>query len=161
MKKLLALILLTLLGPAAFALSSTDADNLLFLKQEEKLARDVYQTLNAKWHHPTFANIAVSEQRHIDSVSNLIVRYRLADPTPTEVGKFTIPALQSLYDRLIAEGSLSLQDALAVGVLIEETDIDDLQNMLDATRELPIRRVLTNLQNGSYNHLAAFTRALQ
>lgn len=161
MKKHLALLLLSLLGPAAFALTTTDADNLLFIKQEEKLARDVYQTLGAKWNHPTFANIAVSEQRHMDAVSNLIARYRLTDTTPAEVGKFTIPALQELYDRLVAEGSLSLQDALEVGVLIEETDIDDLEKIIDSTREFPIRRVLTNLQSGSYNHLAAFTRSLQ
>lgn len=160
MKKLISL-LLALLAPAALALTSTDAANLLFLKQEEKLARDVYQTLHAKWGHATFATIATSEQRHMDSVSGLIARYQLVDPTPAAVGVFTIPALQSLHDRLVAEGSLSLADAFAVGILIEETDIDDLQRMLDATAEQPIRRVLTNLQNGSYNHLAAFTRLSQ
>ncbi len=161
MKRLLTLALVALLGPAAFAFTSADAANLLFLKQEEKLARDVYQALNAKWHHPTFANIARSEQQHMSAVSNLLVRYRVPDTTPTAPGVFTIPALQALYDRLVAEGSLSLQDALEVGVLVEETDIDDIQGMLDTTTDAPIRRVLTNLQNGSYNHLAAFNRALQ
>ena len=42
--------------PVASALTSTDAANLLFLKQEEKLARDVYQVLYAKWGHMTFRN---------------------------------------------------------------------------------------------------------
>lgn len=160
MKKLLLLVLAALV-PAAFALTAVDSANLVFLKQEEKMARDVYQVLHAKWGHPTFANIAVSEQRHMDSVTALLQRYGIKDPAPAAPGVFTIPELQALYDQLVAEGSKSLQDALEVGVLIEETDIDDIQRMLDTTRERPIRRVLTNLQNGSYNHLEAFTRSLE
>ncbi len=160
MKKLIILVLAALV-PAAFGLTTTDSTNLIFLKQEEKMARDVYQVLHAKWGHPTFANISVSEQRHMDSVTALLKRYGVADPTPAQPGVFTIPALQALYDQLVAEGSKSLQDALEVGVVIEETDIDDIRRMLDATRERPIRRVLTNLQNGSYNHLEAFTRSLE
>jgi hypothetical protein len=96
----------------------------------------------------------------MDAVDGLIRRYRLTDTTPAEPGKFTIPELQALYDQLVIAGSQSLEDALAVGVLIEETDIADLDVMLQATRETAIRRVLTNLRNGSYNHLDAFTRAL-
>jgi hypothetical protein len=146
--------------PTAFALTSTDSANLLFLKQEEKVARDVYQALYAQWGHVTFRNISLSEQRHMDAVDGLIARYRLADTTPAQPGQFTIPELQALYDKLIAAGSQSLLDALAVGVLIEETDIADIEEMLNTTRESAIRRVLTNLQNGSYNHLDAFNNAL-
>ncbi|MBK8476993.1 MAG: DUF2202 domain-containing protein [Opitutaceae bacterium] len=160
MKKLILLVLAALV-PAAFALTTVDSANLVFLKQEEKMARDVYQVLHAKWGHPTFAAISVSEQRHIDSVTGLLKRYGIKDPTPAAPGVFTIPELQALYDQLIAEGTKSLQDALEVGVLIEETDIDDLQRMLETTRERPISRVLTNLQRGSYNHLEAFTRSLE
>ena len=160
MKKILLLVLAALV-PTAFALTAADTANLVFLKQEEKMARDVYQVLHAKWGHPAFANISLSEQRHIDSVTALLARYGIADPTPARPGVFTIPALQALYDQFVAEGSKSLQDALAVGVLIEETDIADIQRLLDATHERPIRRVLTNLQRASYNHRAAFTRSLE
>ncbi len=160
MKKLILLVLAAL-SPAAFALTSTDSANLIFLKQEEKMARDVYQVLHAKWGHPTFANISVSEQRHMDSVTALLKRYAIKDPTPTKPGVFTIPELQALYNQLVAEGSKSLADALEVGVLIEETDIEDIQRMLKTTREKPISNVLTNLMNGSINHLEAFTRNLK
>lgn len=146
--------------PAAFALTATDADNILFIKQEEKLARDVYQVLYAQWGHATFGNIAGAEQRHMDAVDGLIRRYGLTDTTPAQPGQFTITELQELYDELIALGSQSLENALAVGVLIEETDIEDLDTMLETTQENVIRRVLTNLRRGSYNHLDAFSRAL-
>jgi len=94
-------------------------------------------------------------------VDNLIARYRLADATPAVAGKFNYPELQSLYDELVALGSKSLEDALAVGVLIEQTDIADLKAALATTRERPIRNVFNNLLDGSYNHLAAFTNALK
>ncbi len=139
---------------------ATDAANILFIKQEEKLARDVYQALYAKWGHTAFKNIAAAEQQHMDAMDGLIARYGLTDTTPAEAGKFTYPELQALYDELIASGSQSLQQALQAGVLIELTDIADIQAALDATKELPIRRVLTNLQNASRNHLSAFNTAL-
>lgn len=145
---------------SASALTTTEASNILFMKQEEKLARDVYQAMFAKWGHVTFANISVSEQRHMNAIDNLIARYLLTDTTPTESGKFTYPELQALYDELIAKGNESLKAALEVGVLIEVTDIEDLQNALKVTRERPIRNVFSNLMDGSYNHLAVFTRAL-
>ncbi len=160
-KFMLAAALLGALTPAALALTATESASILFMKQEEKLARDVYQALHVQWCHVTFANIAGSEQRHMDAVDNLIARYRLTDPTPAAAGKFTYPELQSLYDELIALGSKSLEDALAVGVLIEQTDIADLKAALATTRERPIRNVFSNLMDGSYNHLAAFTSALK
>ncbi|MEI2723085.1 MAG: DUF2202 domain-containing protein [Verrucomicrobiota bacterium] len=159
-KAIVAAVLMSGLVSAAFALTATESSSILFMKQEEKVARDVYQVLYAKWGHVTFGSIAVSEQRHMDAVGNLIARYRLTDATPAEAGKFTYPELQALYDELIVFGSQSLEDALAVGVLIEQTDIADLKEALKTTREKPIRNVFSNLLDGSYNHLAAFTRAL-
>ncbi|MCP5518698.1 MAG: DUF2202 domain-containing protein [Verrucomicrobiales bacterium] len=143
------------------AQTPTDADNLLFLKQEEKVARDVYQTLGELWAHPTFLNIARSEQRHMDAVDRLIAAYALTDSTPAVVGEFTIPALQELHDQLVLAGAQSLEDALAVGVLVEVTDIEDIDEMLAATQDPLVIRVLTNLRKGSENHLAAFNRALE
>ena len=159
-KAIVAAVLMSGLVSAAFALTATESSSILFMKQEEKVARDVYQVLYAKWGHVTFGSIAVSEQRHMDAVGNLIARYRLTDATPAEAGKFTYPELQALYDELIVLGSKSLEDALAVGVLIEQTDIADLKEALKTMREKPIRNVFSNLLDGSYNHLAAFPRAL-
>lgn len=160
-KSLLAAALLSGIVAPALALTTTETASILFMKQEEKVARDVYQVLSAKWGHVTFANIAASEQRHMDAIDNLIARYRLTDSTPAAPGKFTYPELQALYDELVALGNKSLDDALAVGVLIEQADIADLKDALKITRERPIRNVFTNLLDGSYNHLAAFTSALK
>lgn len=157
---LLLLGTLCALAPAGFAITPTEAENILFMKQEEKLARDVYVVLAARWDHPTFANIAVSEQRHMDAVDGLIRRFRLRDTTPTEPGQFSIPELQARYDELVTEGGQSLAQALAVGVLVEETDIADLDEVLNATRDRTIRQVMSNLRRGSLNHLAAFSGAL-
>jgi hypothetical protein len=142
-------------------ITAADANNILFLKQEEKLARDVYQALAAKWQHATFANIAVSEQRHMDAVDRLIEAFGLEDTTPDATGQFSIPELQELHDDLLAEGGKSLADALKVGARIEEADIEDLDSALAGTANPAVSRVLTNLRRGSDNHLAAFTRALE
>ena len=148
------------LAPAGFAITPTDAANILFMKQEEKLARDVYQVLGDQWDHPTFANITVSEQRHMDTVDGLIRRFGLEDTTPTQPGQFSIPELQTLFDELVTEGGQSLTQALAVGVLIEETDIADLDAAISGTKDRTIRQVLSNLRRGSLSHLAAFSGAL-
>lgn len=160
-KSLVAAIFLGGFTSLAAAFTATDAANILFIKQEEKLARDVYRVLGEQWGHSTFINIAVSEQRHMDAVDRLIARYQLTDATLPEGGQFTYPELQALYDELVALGSESLAGALAVGVLIEETDIADLEVAIQATRERPIRNVFSNLRDGSFNHLAAFTQALE
>jgi hypothetical protein len=158
---LLSAFIINGFAQSAFALTSTDAANILFIKQEEKLARDAYLTLNGLWSQATFDNIAVSEQRHMDAVDGLIARYQLTDTTPEEIGKFTIPELQDLYDELIEFGIQSLENALMVGVMIEETDIEDLSSAIATTQEKPIRNVYTNLLEGSENHLDAFVRALE
>ncbi len=44
-----------------------------------------------------------------------------------------------------------------MGVLIEQTDIADLQARLAQTDNADIQLVYNNLLNGSYNHLSAFT----
>jgi hypothetical protein len=136
-------------------LSADETASLLFMREEEKLARDVYNALYALWGQPTFQNIAASEQMHMDEVKVLLDRYALADPA-LDPGKFTDPTLQALYDQLVSQGSLSLADALKVGAAIEEIDILDLQTRLAQTDNADIRLVYNNLMSGSYSHLQAF-----
>lgn len=140
-------------------LSAEETASLLFMREEEKLARDVYNSLFSTWGIQTFQNIASSEQMHMDEVKILLDRYALTDPALAP-GQFTDPALQALYNQLIAQGSLSIGDALKVGGAIEEIDILDLQTRLTQVDNADIQLVYTNLMNGSYNHLQAFTSAL-
>ena len=73
---------------------------------------------------------------------------------------FTNADLQSLYDQLVAQGAASQIAALQVGVLIEETDITDLEAAISNTDKTDVIRVYNNLLKGSLNHLSAFTNNL-
>jgi hypothetical protein len=138
-------------------LTTAEKEDLIFLREEEKLARDVYLTLYGKWGTPVFANIASSEQEHMDAILNLLNTYKLPDPTVGKlVGEFVNEELQHLYDDLVAKGSQSALDALLVGGIIEETDIEDLVAAMETSRLANIDRTYSNLLSGSYNHLRAF-----
>ena len=143
-------------------LSEEEAAGLIFMREEEKLARDVYIRLYEQWGLPVFQNISQSEQAHTEAVKALLDSYGLEDPVSIdEVGVFTDPVLQELYNQLIIQGNQSLSDALKVGATIEEIDILDLETRLEQTDKPDIQRVYGNLLNGSMNHLRAFVSTLQ
>ncbi len=147
--------------PVVTPLSDAEIAGLLFMRDEEKLAHDVYVTLYARWGAAVFTNIAASEASHTAQIASLLARYGLSDPAAGNgVGVFTDPALQALYNQLIAQGSVSLSAALNVGDLIEGTDIRDIQTRLAAVTHSDIAQVYTNLLSGSYNHLRGFVSAL-
>ena len=143
-------------------LSPEEIDGLIFMREEEKLARDVYNTLYAKWGIRVFNNIAQAEQRHTDEIKTLIDKYELDDPIKNDTpGVFVNEDLQNLYDTLITKGDSSLVDALLVGALIEEVDILDIQKEIDEhVDNEDVTIVYDNLINGSYNHLRAFVKNL-
>jgi hypothetical protein len=149
----------SVLDVPASDLSAEESAALLFMREEEKLARDVYNTLYTTWGIQTFQNIASSEQMHMDEIKVLLDRYALADPALAP-GQFTNPDLQALYDQLVAQGSLSIGDAFKVGAAIEEIDILDLQTRFTQTDNADIQLVYNNLMNGSFKHLQAFSNAL-
>ena len=144
--------------PAA-DVSAEETAGLLFMSEEEKLARDVYTVLAAVWGQNSFANIASSEQQHMDQIKILLDRYALTDPAQAP-GQFTDANLQALYDQLVAQGNLSLSDALKAGAAIEEIDILDLQTRFAQTDNPDIQLVYNSLMKGSFNHLQAFTSIL-
>lgn len=141
-------------------LSSADEDALVFMREEEKLAHDVYVAMYDLWGLPIFSNISRSEQMHTEAVQSLLDGYDVPDPASAEPGVFTNPDLQVLYTELVAQGSQSLSEALRVGAVIEEIDILDLQERLAETENSSIQQVFSNLLRGSYNHLNAFTSTL-
>lgn len=141
------------------ALPPTEAAALTFMREEEKLARDVYQALSATWSLPMFANIAASEQTHMDAIKTLLDRYGIADPAAGSApGVFTNQDLRTLYTQLLARGTTSLPEALAVGAAIEELDILDLQQRTTTSTPADIAQVYTRLREASENHLRAFVR---
>ena len=139
-----------------------EQEHLAFMREEEKLARDVYLKMHDTWGMAVFYNIAQSEQVHTDAVKAKIEKYGLVDPVIDDtVGVFQNHDLAVLYDALIQQGSVSAIDALWVGCAIEEIDIIDLQNAIDDAEHDDIARVYQNLQMGSHNHLRAFVAQLE
>ncbi len=141
-------------------LTKAEADDLLFMREEEKLARDVYITLYAEWSVRAFSNISQSEQRHMDSILGLLEKYGLEDPA-LGFGEFANAELQELYDTLVADGLQSKLDALMVGALIEEVDMEDIVEAMKRTNKSDILTVYGNLLAGSENHLNAFVRNIE
>jgi hypothetical protein len=161
MKKLiLMMIALVVAGtalPALAQLDPTEAEDLLLMREEEKLARDTYLTLYDLWGSNTFANIARSEQRHMDTMEAMLQSYGLPDPVVDDtVGVFANATLAGYYDELVQRGAPSLLDALHVGAFIEELDIADLRTAIDRSDEPPLINAYENLLAGSRNHLRAF-----
>lgn len=143
-------------------LSAAEAQGLAYMREEEKLARDVYLALYELWGLPTFQTIAGSEQAHMDAVLSLLEQYGLADPAAgNDAGVFNDPQFTALYEQLLAQGSLSVADALTVGAAIEELDIVDLQARMAETADAYVLQVYGNLLAGSENHLRAFVNSLQ
>ncbi len=142
-------------------LSDEERNGLIFMREEEKLARDVYSSLFDTWDLPIFSNIAQSEQTHTEAVRNLLEKYDITDPvTDDSVGVFKNTDLQSLYTELTTRGNTSIEEALAVGTLIEDLDIRDIQREITKTDNADIALVYENLLRGSRNHLRSFVSQL-
>jgi len=143
------------------ALSEAEQASLLFMREEEKLAGDVYTRLNTLWSLKVFANVARSESTHTEAVRQLLLRYNLTDPAASlGAGVYANATLQGLYTQLVASGSASVTEALKVGVTIEELDILDLNTQLQSVDNQDIRLVYDNLLKGSRNHLRSFYKTL-
>ncbi len=138
-------------------LSNDELTSLSFMREEEKLARDVYITLYSKWSVNIFNNISSSEQTHMDAVLLLLKKYNLTDPVgSTAVGVFNNATLQNLYNQLVAQGNNSVLDAYKVGATIEDLDIFDLKNTLLNNDNQDIKLVYDMLTKGSRNHMRSF-----
>lgn len=145
-------------------LSAAEVSSLKFMREEEKLARDVYLTLDQYWGTQTqvFANIAVSEEQHTSTIDYLLEKYAIEDPVlRDEIGVFTNQELQALYDQLVAKGQNSLIDGLYVGALIEEVDMEDIAAAIADTDERAMILAYSNLLDGSKSHLRAFVSVIE
>lgn len=142
-------------SPTGGPLTAPEAADLAWIREEEKLARDVYDALDS--YGQPFTNVQGSEQRHFDAIGGLLDAYELEDPAAGNgVGEFTDPDLQALHDALVARGAPSQLAALDVGCAIEELDLRDLDVAAAATSHPDIQAVYGELARGSRNHLRAY-----
>jgi hypothetical protein len=144
----------------AFPTEELNADELASLshmREEEKLAYDVYVTLYNKWGVSVFKNISESEETHTEAVNILLEKYNLADPVENHVlGVFQDSTLQSLYNQLVEQGNISQLEAFKVGATIEDLDIYDLLQWKSKIDNQDINYVFDNLTLGSRNHMRSF-----
>ena len=141
-------------------LSDAEIDGLLLMREEEKFAHDVYVTLYEAYGIPVFNNISKSETAHTSAILHLIKGFGLTDPYIDGVGNYSNTAFADLYTQLTEQGNASLAEALKVGAFIEEYDIADLEELIESTENVTIKRVYGNLLRGSTFHLKAFTAVL-
>ena len=144
---------------AAFAVTDdTLSTDLTYGRDEERMARDLYLLFGRTYGAAIFDRIAASEQQHFDAVGALLTGSAIADPAAGQpAGTYTDPDVQGLYDQWKAEGLTSLEDAYAVGVALEQTDIADLEKITARQTDADVQRVLRHLLTASRHHLAAFT----
>jgi hypothetical protein len=144
------------------SLTDQEKSDLIFLRQEEKLAHDVYVYAYAKYGINIFNNISNSEVTHIDAVLTLMNKYNINDPAAgMAVGVFENDELQLLYQQLISKVNLSLVQALEAGATIEDLDIRDIISLYKNTTKTDLIQVYDMLTCGSRNHLRGFTGQLK
>lgn len=169
MKKVLLLVCAQVFLGSLFAQSTSGIDQkeqegIVWMRQEEKLARDVYDSLLRKWGSHPFNHIRQSEQRHMDRMENLIAAFQLTDPVKERgdlPGKFANPLFDKLYQELVTAGSGSEAAAFEVGARIEELDIKDLNERMAQAKQKSILETYEDLKWASGNHLRAFVRNLK
>jgi len=160
MKKLIIFLFIVV---NLFALTQKEKGALIYMYQEEKLAKDVYYVLSQMYPNlRTFPHIYRAEVMHQKSVANVLSYYGIPLPMlGDEVGKFNNPNLQKLYNELISKGKNSIKDALEVGIMVEVTDVEDLDKYLNEVSSSDVVALFKFLRAGSYNHYNAFNNELR
>lgn len=144
----------------AAPITAAEASHLAAMREEEKLARDIYSELADQWQAAEFLNIGRSEQKHFDAIGANLVKFRVSDPSLPSTGRFSTAELQNLYDTLLDSGRRSYIDALLVGATIEDMDIRDLLVAKEVTANPTLNRTYDSLLQGSKNHMRAFVGRL-
>ncbi len=161
-------------------LDINEQTHLVFMCEEEKLARDVYITLGTKHPESTiFGRIDDSEEKHKCAVADMLEKYGIPNPSTNDnVSVFTGEAygwyFTEKYNALVNRGSTSVLDALYVGAFIEELDMLDINQCPKVivetdngindvsecgkvyTDNTDIQRLYGSLLDGSKNHLRAY-----
>jgi len=143
-------------------LSDEELAGLLFMIEEERLARDLYMALGETWNLAVFGAIARSEAQHIETLESFAERYGIETPQDSnESGSFVDDDLSRLYDALLARGAVSVTEALAAAAEVEDRDIYDLERLIGESDNDDLRIAYQNLAKGSRNHLRSFVAQLE
>jgi hypothetical protein len=132
------------------------------MREEEKLARDIYTVLGETTPSAVFKNIPRSEQTHMDAFDQLLDRYEIPDPVVDEsaIGTFTDPFFTNLFNELKEKGQKSDKDAFEVGAMVEDLNMANLIKYGEATDKPDLQLAYSTLLKQSKNHMSAFVRQL-
>jgi hypothetical protein len=147
------------LGATAYpsgTLTEAQQADLVFMIEEEKLAHDVYTTLDATYDVRVLDRIAAAETQHLTTMRALAATYGIDDPSSDVVGEFANADLAAMYTDLVAQGSTSLAEAYAVGQAIEKDDLARLAEASDGLAAPDLENAYARLTSASEQHLAAF-----
>ena len=166
-------------------LDHNETTHLVFMREEEKLARDVYYKLGELYpNSDCFGNIDDSEQRHTTAVRDMLALYGVPDPSTNDnPGVYTGAEygwyFTEKYQLLTTMGAASELEALKVGALIEELDMYDINlcpkiiveqdEQIDSPEDCGrlytdnpnVYDMLGNLVSASENHLRAFVKNIE
>jgi hypothetical protein len=146
------------------------AFEVVWVREQAKVARDTYQTFYDDWGKLAFANIAESEQRHMDAMTTMVELYVWEDFQDVfelafndERGVFGDERSTALFNELIDRGGTSLFEAYRAAAYLEEVAIDELRGAAVPGIDEPQQLVdtYTNLLAGTYNHLRAFVAHIE
>jgi len=142
-------------------LSSQAASELIRMREEEKLAHDVYLAMHEKWGAQVFG-IRNAELKHMGAMKKMLDRFGMEDPIVDQTpGVFASEVYSDLYVQLVESGSESLMDAYKVGAKIEELDLFDLRTASDGVGDQVLTKVYGNLERATRNHLRAFAAQIE
>jgi hypothetical protein len=143
-------------------LSESEVEAILYLRESEKLARDVLLALDEQWDSEVLRRVAQAEDTHTEAIKALIDRYNLWDPSSvTWEGYYNNEELLALHRQFVRQGGRSAVDALVVGAQIQEISILDLREYRAETDDEDVQMVYENLLRASRNHLRVFAAQLQ
>jgi hypothetical protein len=140
-------------------ITASEKTSLLFMLEEEKLARDTYTYINNIWAINEFANIQKSEQAHMTAIQNLLEAYKISYTILPE-GEFENQDLQNYYNQFVIDGAASKSNAFQIGATIEDLDIIDLQEYISISENNALIDVFKSLECGSRNHLRSFVQGI-
>jgi len=138
-------------------LDTYTAWQLMYMHDQEKLARDLNRSFYFTWGEPIFASIAESEQRHMDILKSALDSYYLSALVETdEIGVFGAHHHKEAFAELIAQGEASLLGAYRAVGYLEEWDIDEFRDSIEFTQVQVLTNTYSNLLAGARNHLRVF-----
>lgn len=133
---------------------------LLALREDERVARDLYKSLYKLYKNESFKRIYEAETSHMKAIGSLLSFYGVSYPDSAALGVFENADDQALYNDLLAKGDDSLTVALKTGAYLEEVNISDYTKLIPNISNQNIQLVVNHLLKGSRNHLRMFIRLL-